>query len=151
MGAEVGTGRPRAGSEVVVGGRSQFARIGTCYQRGTAGSVRHLAFARLGWPVADRARPGPAPHLTVFPFLLSIYVSLTGWQPQFGDWWQAEITFPKNYVDLLTADKRFHYAVARTLLISVVCLSLEFLLGLLLAVTLAGQVQGPAGFCCRSC
>ena len=80
--------------------------------------------------------------LTVFPILLSIYVSLTGWQPQFGDWWQAPITFPKNYLDLLTADKRFHYAVARTLLISVVCLSLEFLLGLLLAVTLAGQVRG---------
>ncbi len=49
-----------------------------------------------------------------------------------------------NYKELLVYDTRFLEAVVRTLLISVVCLSLEFVLGLGLAVLFLREFRGKA-------
>jgi multiple sugar transport system permease protein len=83
--------------------------------------------------------------LTVFPFGLSLYVSLTNWQPQFGNWWQASFIGLGNYVDLFFGEPRFVAAVARTLTISAIGLTLEFGLGLLLAVSLAPVFRAKRG------
>ena len=74
--------------------------------------------------------------LLVFPFILELLISLTEWQPIFGDLWDAlgsifteDIDQGINYTYLVTDEPRFIEALGRTLVMSILSLCLEFLIG----------------------
>lgn len=78
----------------------------------------------------------------VMPLLVALYMSFTDWSPTLGSLFQASFVGLENYSELLVYDTRFLYAVARTLLISITCLSLEFAFGLGLAVLFMREFRG---------
>jgi len=80
----------------------------------------------------------------VMPLLVALYMSFTDWSPTRGSLLNAGFVGFENYSDLLIYDTRFIFAVIRTLLISVVCLSLEFTLGLGLAVLFMREFRGKS-------
>ncbi|MCR9138619.1 MAG: sugar ABC transporter permease [Alphaproteobacteria bacterium] len=82
--------------------------------------------------------------IAVFPILMQIYISLTDWSPLDGiGWWRAWELWNSfaNYTDL-AQDNRFWSALLRTLLVMVVCVPVEFLLGLGLAVLFVDEFPG---------
>ncbi|MEJ2041298.1 MAG: sugar ABC transporter permease, partial [Desulfosarcinaceae bacterium] len=91
---------------------------------GFKGLVRFLTF------------PGQIVSILVLvaPLLVALYMSFTDWSPTRGSLFDASFVGFENYSELLIYDTRFVYAIIRTVLISTVCLSLEFALGLGLAV-----------------
>lgn len=100
---------------------------------------------------ASRARigrvltlPGQIVSLVVLvvPLLVALYMSFTDWSPTRGDLLSAEMIGLENYKELLVYDTRFLEAVGRTLVLSVVCLALEFVLGLALAVLFMRSFRG---------
>ena len=80
----------------------------------------------------------------VAPLLVALYMSFTDWSPTRGSLFDANFLGLENYQELLIWDTRFIYAVIRTLLISIVCLSLEFLFGLGLAVLFLREFRGKS-------
>jgi multiple sugar transport system permease protein len=80
----------------------------------------------------------------VVPLAVAFYMSFTDWTPTHGSLWQATLVGLDNYKELLVYDTRFVEAVVRTLLISTVCLALEFVLGLSLAVLFLREFRGKA-------
>jgi multiple sugar transport system permease protein len=80
----------------------------------------------------------------VVPLVVAFYMSFTDWSPTRGSLFQATFVGFDNYAELLVWDTRFVEAVARTLFLSVVCLSLEFALGLSLAVLFLREFRGKA-------
>lgn len=78
----------------------------------------------------------------IVPLLVALYMSFTDWSPTRGSLLDAQFVGFDNYSDLLVYDTRFVEAVVRTLLLSVVCLSLEFVLGLGLAVLFMREFRG---------
>jgi len=80
----------------------------------------------------------------VVPLLVALYMSFTDWSPTRGTLFDATFVGFENYSELLVYDKRFVYSILRTLLISVVCLSLEFSLGLGLAVLFLREFRGKS-------
>jgi len=87
-------------------------------------------------------------NFTAMPaFILAIYVGMTNWTPQLvgADWWRADLIGPLNFVKVL-GDELFLQAVARTLLISAVCVTVEFLLGFVLAYVFTGSFFGKRIF-----
>lgn len=80
--------------------------------------------------------------LIIIPTILVIWFSLINFQPNLGlNFWQSKFVFLKNYFEILK-NKEFIFAVIRTISISVVCLVIEFILGLLLALLLEGKIFG---------
>ncbi len=90
------------------------------------------------------ALPGQLVSLVVLvvPLLVALYMSFTDWSPTRGSLLAAPFVGLDNYKELLIYDSRFAEAVGRTLLLSVVCLSLEFLFGLGLAVLFMREFKG---------
>lgn len=82
----------------------------------------------------------------VLPVLVALYMSFTDWSPTRGSLIEAEFVGLDNYLELLVYDTRFVEAIVRTLLISLVCLSLEFSLGLGLAVLFLREFRGKSLF-----
>ncbi|WP_368904609.1 carbohydrate ABC transporter permease [Taklimakanibacter lacteus] len=86
--------------------------------------------------------------ISAFPLLMQAYISLTDWSPLSGtNWWNAwEMwnTFA-NYTDL-AMDGRFWSALWRTLVVMLVCVPVEFLLGLALATLFADDFPGKKLF-----
>jgi multiple sugar transport system permease protein len=82
----------------------------------------------------------------VVPVLVALYMSFTDWSPTRGPLLDAQFVGLDNYVELLVYDTRFVEAVIRTLLMSVVCLSLEFALGLSLAVLFLREFRAKSLF-----
>ena len=80
----------------------------------------------------------------VVPLLVALYMSFTDWSPTRGSLFAAQFVGFDNYADLLLYDTRFIEAVVRTLLFSVICLSLEFALGLGLAILFLREFRGKA-------
>jgi multiple sugar transport system permease protein len=80
----------------------------------------------------------------VLPLLVAFYMSFTDWTPTRGSLLQAAFVGLDNYKELLVYDTRFVEAVVRTLLISAVCLALEFVFGLSLAVLFLREFRGKA-------
>lgn len=80
----------------------------------------------------------------IVPLLVALYMSFTDWSPTRGSLLDAQFVGFDNYSDLLVYDTRFVEAVVRTLLLSVICLSLEFVLGLGLAVLFMREFRGKA-------
>jgi len=90
--------------------------------------------------------PGQAVSVIVLvlPLLVALYMSFTDWSPTRGSLLDAQFVGFENYSELLVYDTRFIAAVIRTALISVVCLSLEFLFGLGLAVLFLREFRGKS-------
>lgn len=80
----------------------------------------------------------------VVPLLVALYMSFTDWSPTRGTLIDATFVGFENYSELLVYDTRFVYSVLRTLLISMACLSLEFTLGLGLAVLFLREFRGKS-------
>jgi len=71
--------------------------------------------------------------LLIVPFALAIYLSLTNWEPVLGRWYEAPIVGIQNYIDILLFP-RFQGAITNTLVILGAAVSLEFVIGLALAL-----------------
>lgn len=80
----------------------------------------------------------------VVPLLVAFYMSFTDWSPTRGSLISAGFVGFENYAELLIYDRRFIEAALRTILLSVVCLSLEFVLGLGLAVLFLRRFRGKS-------
>lgn len=78
----------------------------------------------------------------VVPLLVALYMSFTDWSPMRGSLLAAELIGFENYQELLVYDNRFLEAAGRTLLLSVICLLLEFVFGLALAVLFMRSFMG---------
>jgi multiple sugar transport system permease protein len=78
----------------------------------------------------------------VLPLLVALYMSFTDWTPTRGSLFDASFVGFDNYSELLVWDTRFIHAVIRTLLISGICLCLEFTFGLGLAVLFMRRFRG---------
>jgi multiple sugar transport system permease protein len=86
--------------------------------------------------------------IAVFPLLMQLYISLTDWSPLDGTgWWMAWESWNNfyNYRDLME-DNRFWGALWRTFLVMIVCVPVEFLLGLGLATLFADDFPGKRVF-----
>ena len=86
--------------------------------------------------------------IAVFPLLMQLYISLTDWSPLDGiGWWQAYELWNgfANYTDL-AADGRFWDALGRTAFVMLVCVPVEFLLGLGLAILFMDSFAGKRVF-----
>jgi multiple sugar transport system permease protein len=80
--------------------------------------------------------------LLIIPTLIVIYLSFVAWEPRMGvDWWQAPFAFLQNYAKVIT-DERFWAAIGRSAGIVVVAVTLEFLLGLGLALFFMRDLPG---------
>lgn len=80
----------------------------------------------------------------VVPLSVAFYMSFTNWSPTRGSLFDAVFVGLDNYWELLVYDTRFIEAVVRTLALTVVCLSLEFTLGLGLAVLFLRKFRGKS-------
>ena len=86
--------------------------------------------------------------IAIFPVLMQVYISLTDWSPLDGiPWWRAHELWIGliNYTDL-AADSRFWDALWRTLVVMIVCVPIQFLLGLGLAVLFVDEFPGKQVF-----
>lgn len=80
--------------------------------------------------------------LIIIPTILVIWFSLINFQPNLGlNFWESKFVFFENYVQILK-NKEFLYALARTIGISIVSLVVEFVIGLLIASILTGDIYG---------
>lgn len=106
-------------------------------------------------PSYPRPRPDPLRLLTlpgslisllvlVVPLCVALYMSFTDWSPTGGGLWDAGFIGFENYAELLVYDTRFLEAVLRTLFLAVICLGLEFSLGLGLAVIFLRDFRGKS-------
>ncbi|MDR1546452.1 MAG: ABC transporter permease subunit [Deltaproteobacteria bacterium] len=88
--------------------------------------------------------PGQIVSLVVLimPLLVALYMSFTDWSPTRSSLRDAAFTGLDNYKELLVYDDRFVEAVLRTLFLAVTSLSLEFVLGLTLAVLFLRTFRG---------
>lgn len=80
----------------------------------------------------------------VTPLIVALYMSFTDWSPTRSSLFDAAFVGFENYSELLVHDTRFLYAVLRTLCIATVCLGLEFVLGLGLAVLFLRDFRGKS-------
>ncbi len=86
--------------------------------------------------------------IVAFPLLMQIYISFTWWGPLDGtDWYRAfeSLNFFGNYGEIFV-DGRLWGSVLRTLLIVAVCVPVEFLLGLGLALLFVDKFVGKRIF-----
>ncbi|MBO9126632.1 MULTISPECIES: carbohydrate ABC transporter permease [unclassified Rhizobium] len=86
--------------------------------------------------------------IALFPLLMQLYISMTDWSPLDGvGWWQAWQSWNSfaNYTDL-AVDGRFWSALGRTALIMVICVPVEFLIGLGLAILFIDNFPGKRLF-----
>ncbi|MDR2142215.1 MAG: sugar ABC transporter permease [Deltaproteobacteria bacterium] len=88
--------------------------------------------------------PGQVVSLVVLvtPLLVALYMSFTDWSPTRSSLAEASFMGLENYKELLVYDNRFLQAVGRTALLAVICLSLEFVLGLGLATLFLRTFRG---------
>ena len=69
----------------------------------------------------------------IVPFALAIYLSLTDWSPITGTWYTSPVIGVQNYVSILST-LRFQQAIYNTLVIVGGAVTLEFAIGLALAL-----------------
>jgi multiple sugar transport system permease protein len=80
--------------------------------------------------------------LLIIPTLIVIYLSFVRWEPRMGvDWWDAPFAFLGNYTRVIT-DFRFWSALGRSAGIVVVAVTLEFLIGMALALFFSRSFPG---------
>ncbi len=82
--------------------------------------------------------------LIIIPTILVIWLSVVNFQPTFGiNFWESRFVFLDNYLKIIR-DNEFVRAVTRTVLVSLVCLAVEFTVSLLIASLLTGDVFGKS-------
>lgn len=74
----------------------------------------------------------------VAAFVMMIYLSFIDWTPMRGPFWKQSFYGLGNFIELFT-DGRFLAALGRSMFFVVVCGGLEFVIGLGLAIFLAGM------------
>jgi len=80
--------------------------------------------------------------LVIIPTILVIWLSIINFQITFGKpFWESQFVAFNNYIKILS-DIEFINAVARTILVSLICLTVEFFIGLLTASILIGNIFG---------
>jgi multiple sugar transport system permease protein len=82
--------------------------------------------------------------IALFPILMQLYISLTDWSPLDGiPWYRAYEVWIGflNYTDL-AQDPRFWSALLRTCFVMAVCVPVQFLLGLGLAILFVDEFPG---------
>lgn len=80
--------------------------------------------------------------LIIIPTILVIWFSFVNFQPTFGlNFWESEFVLFKNYKEIIK-DADFISSVVRTIYISLICLGVEFTIGLLVASVLTGNIFG---------
>jgi multiple sugar transport system permease protein len=80
--------------------------------------------------------------LIIIPTILVIWLSLVNFQPTFGRaFYESEFIFLQNYKKILM-DEGFLKSILRTILMSLVALGLEFMIGLVIASLLSGEIYG---------
>ncbi|MFI0846833.1 carbohydrate ABC transporter permease [Mesorhizobium sp. IMUNJ 23232] len=86
--------------------------------------------------------------ITVFPLLMQLYISMTDWSPLDGENWvfayRSWNDFA-NFIDLWS-DRNLWQSIWRTLLVTAVCVPVEFLLGLGLALLFVDEFPGKRVF-----
>ena len=87
--------------------------------------------------------------MLIFPFFLEFIISLTSWQPIYGDFWDAfnsvftqKIDQGIGYNYLVTDEPRYLQALGRTVIMSVISLCFEFVIGLALATLFLRKFWG---------
>lgn len=75
------------------------------------------------------------------PFLIEIFLSLSNWNPEKGNWWTASFDFGLGFVRVLQ-DTRFLLALARTGMFVLFAVGAEFLIGLYLANLVSKSFHG---------
>lgn len=86
--------------------------------------------------------------IVLFPLLMQVYVSMSWWAPTDGTkWWYAYQTLNwfDNYGEVF-GDSRLWGSIGRTLLIVGICVPVEFLLGLGLAILFMDKFPGKPVF-----
>ena len=119
----------------------------------TSHAPRMSAWARFTrWAGKDRVfRWVPfVPTQTLFVFMmpafaLLIYLSFINWRLTRGDWWEAPFYAVKNFGRVLT-DERFVGSIGNTLLYAFSAVPVEFVLGLLLALSVNKITRGKGFF-----
>ena len=119
----------------------------------TSHAPRISAWARFTrWAGKDRVvRWVPfVPTQTLFVFMmpafaLLIYLSFINWRLTRGDWWEAPFYAVKNFGRVLT-DERFVGSIGNTLLYAFSAVPVEFVLGLLLALSVNKITRGKGFF-----
>jgi len=79
--------------------------------------------------------------ILLFPFLLEIFLSFSGWEPGKGDWWLAQFNYGQSFAAVFR-DVRLWLAVGRTFLIAGVAVLGELILGLLGAMVFSRRFTG---------
>lgn len=82
--------------------------------------------------------------IALFPILMQVYISLTDWSPLDGiPWYRAHELWIGllNYSDL-ASDPRFWSAMRRTVIVMAICVPVQFLLGLGLAILFVDEFAG---------
>lgn len=82
--------------------------------------------------------------IALFPILMQVYISLTDWSPLDGIPWHRAFELwigLQNYADL-GADPRFWAALWRTCIVMAICVPVQFLLGLGLAILFVDDFRG---------
>jgi multiple sugar transport system permease protein len=82
--------------------------------------------------------------IVIFPLLMELYISFSSWTPLDGKSWLVAYRFWSgldNYLDVVT-NFRFWQSIGRTLLIMGVCVPIELLFGLGLALLFTPEFRG---------
>ncbi len=82
--------------------------------------------------------------IVIFPLLMELYISFSSWTPLDGTSWVSAYRYFAgfdNYLEVIS-NARFWQSVGRTLLIMAVCVPIELVLGLGLALLFAGDFGG---------
>ena len=77
----------------------------------------------------------------LFPFLLMIFLSLSGWEPGKISWWLAQFNYGIGFINVFT-DARFIYSFLRTFLIVAPAVGVEFVFGLIGALLFSKTFRG---------
>lgn len=81
--------------------------------------------------------------MVIFPTIVLVWLAFCYWTPQTGtSWWHAKFTWFSNFYNLLFNDRLFLGSIFRTIVILFVCVSVELVLGMVMAVLFQGTWFG---------
>jgi len=81
--------------------------------------------------------------MVIFPTVVLVWLAFCYWTPQTGkSWWHAEWTWFSNFYQLLFDDPRFLWSIIRTIIIFFICISVELVAGMIMALLFQGSFFG---------
>ncbi|UCF91282.1 MAG: sugar ABC transporter permease [Desulfobacterales bacterium] len=73
--------------------------------------------------------------VVIFPTIVVVWLAFCYWTPQTGKtWWHADFVGIENFLNLLSDDPRFIWSIIRTVIIFLVCMSVELVGGMVMAL-----------------